>query len=380
MNGLAHLRKELRAHGVVAAACSDCGFLEDCGGIEPERSLLNCFDLSYCKQTGNRQDCDSCRIVCPYSSVFGKRLQEVGGLRFDSLAEIQQHPVVLPQYIPVIYHGYIRSKPLNWSVVALDTYKVLRLKDGQYRALANDGDDLRRMFRLHPETKILLRGVAKDPPLERYWSYRRRDNVPEQIARLGIALAIGPNFSHFLDVPRTDNLFNRKRQLICLEELFHAGVSAVPHLSAAASGDWGFWHVYLRENCKISYVALEFQTGNKRASEGRKVIDRMAGIRDAIGRPLHPLIIGGAQFLEYVAARFDQFSLIDSEPFMKAVHRKLFDRNAERRPWRDSWTLAGQNIDDIIAQNLVGYEHWINERIAAVRQGGTTRFVPKKPR
>lgn len=54
--------------------------------------------------------------------------------------------------------------------------------------------------------------TAKDLPLERYWADRRCDQAPEQLDRLGVTLAIGPNFSHFLEVPRTDNLFNRERR------------------------------------------------------------------------------------------------------------------------------------------------------------------------
>jgi hypothetical protein len=300
-----------------------------------------------------------------------RRLREVRGLRFDDLTAIVQRPIELPKYIPVIDHPYVRSTPLDWPVVALDTYKVLRLKNGRYQAIAKNAADLRRAFCLASTTKIILRGVAKDPNLERYWSYRRYENVPEQLARLDISLAVGPNFSHFLDVPRPDNLFNRKRQLICLEEFSQAGIAPVPHLSTSGHSDWTFWKSYLIENATITYVAAEFQTGNNNVHEGQKKIDEIARLRDSIGRSLHPLIIGGARFVKCVSRRFKTFSIIDSSVFMKALHRQLFDGSAGHDSWRDIRTPKGQHLDDVLSANLRNYAKWISQRSVLSRQEPT---------
>jgi len=262
----------------------------------------------------------------------------------------------------MIHHGYNRAYPLDWPLVALETYQVLRLVDGRYRAIASSPAELRAVFGLAPATRIILRGTAKDGPLERYWSYRRRDHAAAQLAKLDITLAIGPNFSHFLDVPRTDNLFNRKRQLICLAELHEAGLCAVPHLSAAAPGDWAFWKRYLARNSQINKVAVEFQTGNKKRSEGLQVIEQLARLQAESCRGLHPIIIGGGQFVEAVSERFTSFTLLDSEPFMKAVHRQVFDRAVGRKPWTSEWTLPGCGVDKHVAKNIEGYAAWINER------------------
>jgi hypothetical protein len=251
---------------------------------------------------------------------------------------------------------------LDWPVVALDTYKVLRLKNGRYQPIAENAADLRRAFCLASTTKIILRGVAKDPSLERYWTYRRQEHIPEQLARLDISLAVGPNFSHFLDVPRPDNLFNRKRQLICLEEFSQAGIAPVPHLSTSCPSDWDFWKSYLIANPNVTYVAAEFQTGNNNVHEGRKKIDEMARLRDSIGRPLHPLIIGGARFVKYVARRFRAFSIIDSAVFMKALYRQLFDGSPGHDSWQEMQTPKGQCVDDLLAANLTRYATWISRR------------------
>jgi hypothetical protein len=186
------------------------------------------------------------------------------------------------------------------------------------------------------------------------------------MALLGLSLVIGPNFSHFLDVPRTDNLFNRKRQLICLGEMAAAGLNPVPHLSAVMPGDWSFWKDYLRSNTSVRQVAVEFQTGNKRGAEGTKAVLRLSRLQDQLGRSLHPILIGPAQFLTRVASEFDDFTLIDSNPFMKGVKRMAFDASKAGRSWDPRPTSPGEPIDPLIAQNIADYSTWVDRRCESV--------------
>src|SRR5262249_45829852 len=155
-----------------------------------------------------------CDNVCPHRSDYMDRLMEIGGLEFDNLPPLKQSNAEVPRFVPTIHHRYRRCLALAWPVVALNTYHALRLKNNRLEAVASDPDGLRLAFGVRPGTVVILRGTTKDPALERYWAYRRCDQAPEQLARLGVTLSIGPNFSHFLDVPRTDNLYNRRRQLI----------------------------------------------------------------------------------------------------------------------------------------------------------------------
>lgn len=134
-------------------------------------------------------------------------------------------------------------------------------------------------------------------------------------------------------------------------------------LSAAQPADWRFWNKYLGQNKAVAYVAVEFQTGNKNATEGRKVIDQIAFLQDAVGRSLHFLAIGAGQFVEYLAARFERFSLVDSKPFMNAVNRQAFDLAAGKHPWRKYPTTNGQMIDHLLESNTAGYAAWIGDRI-----------------
>lgn len=354
--GNEHIRDAARPHGIVAQGCRGCALLDVCGGIEPEGALFGCFDRYCC---GGKAECDE---VCPYNARFLDRMAEIGGLRFDDVASLKQSALDLPRYVPLVHHGYSHRKPLELPMVALDTYQVFRLTGGKYRPAAVNGDELRRGFGLAPSTKIILRGTAKDGPLERFWTYRRRDAAIDAIRSLQVSLAIAPNFSHFLDVPRPDNLFNRKRQLICAKEMEEAGLLIVPHLSAASPGDWRFWRSYLQHNETVRYVAVEFQTGNKQVSQGRNVISELAALQENVARSLHPIAVGGTQFARNFATRFDAFTVIDSCPFMKAVKRRKFDQHERGHRWADTYTLNGQGIDDVFSRNLDGHTAWIDEQ------------------
>jgi hypothetical protein len=367
---LAAIRDELRPHGVLARDCPKCALFPVCGGTEPKPLLHNmdCFHITCCKFNSTAADVERCDCVCPHNSRFVGFLREVGGdLSCEGMLPLRQNPADLPLYVPLIHHGYSHQRPLNWPVVALDTYQVVKLRSDRMETVANDPAGLRSSFGLAPTVNVILRGVANDPPLERYWSYRRRDAVPQQIARLGVLLAVGPNFSHFLDVPRPETLFNRKRQLICLNEFSAAGINPVPHLSAAQPADWAFWSRFVTENSTVVHVAAEFETGNRSPTEGRKVIRHITELQQSTGRPLHPLVIGGTQFLEDFARHFDRASFVDSTPFIKAMHRHKFVDQGERARWQDGFTLIGQGVDDILEGNLGGYSTWLSRRWDAIK-------------
>jgi hypothetical protein len=365
----AQMRKKLRPHGLVGATCPSCYFFGACGGFQGEGSLYDCFVANCCEYHG--KDVSKCNAVCPRKPDFSEWMAELGGRRFDYIPKLTQKLVALPPYIPLIDHNYARRRPLDYPVVALDTYKVMRERRSEkgriYATIDRTPDGLRSAFGLAPDTKILRRGVAKDPPLERWWENRLTDDAPGQLARLGIAVVVAPNFSHFLDVPRTDNLFNRVRQLICIEELAAAGHCVVPHLSTTTPFDWQYWARFLRENTTVRRVAKEFQTGYRASGQGSEAIDRLARLQDDVQRPLQPLIIGGSQFVELLARRFDTFTLVDSMPFAKAAHRRRFDLTKGRPRWTSSFTARGEGIDDLLADNIFRYRSMIDQRIDKAR-------------
>ena len=363
----AERREQLRPQGLECPGCAGCQFHDLCGGYFNGRLFGNCFEELCCHFTGKEKA--HCNAVCPYKADFDGWLADTRGLFFGGLPTIEQSEVDLPLYVPLIDHASSRSSALDWPVVALKTYSVLgvRRTSGRYEAIADSPAALRNAYLLAENTKVVLRGIAGEAELEPYWENRIPSDAPRQLARLNVHSAIGPNFSHYLDVPRTDHLYNKHRQLICLVELAEAGIPVVPHLNSVMPGDWTFWRRYLEVNPSIKVVAIEFQTGNKNQREGRKVIDQLATTQALLNRPLHLVLVGGAQFLEYAAASFARLSLIDSMAFHKTMRRFCFDPCRSGQPWRDGFTLIGQKLDELLVENIAGYATWVEQRVQTAR-------------
>jgi len=339
----------------VIGRCEHCVFRKSCGGKWAfGGEMWNCFDL-HPYRAGDDD-------VCPANPEFAAMLAEVNGLMFEWLDVIHQRRTGLPLYVPHLSHQYGRLYPLPWPVVALTPYQLFRRPNGRYQMVVEGAAELREFFRLAPETRIVLRGTDLDRPLETYWAHRRIDEAAEQIALIGVDLMVAPNFSHFGDATRTDHLYNRKRQLICAGELNRAGVNVAPHLSAAVDADWEFWGCYLAERPEISVVAKEFQTGNRAALPSLHCLERIATIQNRLGRPLHPILIGGAHLIEAAAMRFETFTVLDSRPFQNALHRYVFEPKGRRPRWMSSQQLPGLGVDGLMLTNLQRYERWLAVR------------------
>jgi hypothetical protein len=335
--------------------CESCFFLGDCGGMDADTSLFNCLDVFCC----GGQHCDE---VCPNNRDFANQLTEVRGLSARNVRRIGQIDIALPTYIPHAIHHYCRNNELDSTWISLSPYQLMREVANKCTLCVSDAAALRTMFKLRANAMIVLRGIDADPPLERYWAFRRRDHLPEQFKQLGIALFIGPNYSHFSDVPRTQNLFNRKRQLLCLSEMTDAGLNVSPHLNATMKGDWNFWRSYLQDNPQITLVAKEFQTGCRGYAQGVEAICEIDRIQQALGRELHLIAIGGAQFTEQVAARFRRFSVLDVVPYINGVHRYRFIPKGKRGRRVLEMYLPGFGVDKLVNENIEAYSAWIEHR------------------
>jgi hypothetical protein len=274
------------------------------------------------------------------------------------LNPVLQRNVRPPVYVPHLPHQYIRHEHLKSSWVSVSPYQLLR----QGGLAVENGNDLRKMFNLAPDAQIVLRGVDEDEYLERYWATRKRDRLVERIRALGPLLVIAPNYSHFGNVPRPDNMWNRRRQLLCIEEMAEAGLNVVPHLNDIVRGDWELWHSYLRNNATIRLVAKEFQTRCRTRDEGMKAIAHIAELQQRLGRELHPILIGGAQFIEALVGEFRRFTILDSRAVMGAFHRHRFVFDGHRCKLHPERYLPGFGVDDLADGNVDSYSRWLARR------------------
>lgn len=340
----------------VAAGCETCGLIQHCGGMRNERALLTCVD-QFCCGTG---DCDN---VCPDHPKYAKWVKEIGGYGSHRIGPMQQSDVRIPTYVPLVHHGYCRQSRLHAEAVAVCPYNFLKQKRRRYVSNVQDQESLRVKFKIADDAKLILCGTAKDKPLEAYWTHRRAEQTMDLIAAINPDLYIAPNFSMFLDVPRHDNLFNIKRQLLCLSELSAAGVSVVPHISATMPHDWDNWRAFLAEHTDIQHIAFNFQTGYSNTDEAKIALNRLVRLQQTLGRDLSLIMIGGSQFLEVAMLNFVRLTVIDSTPFMKTQHRQRLVMNGSKRHWVKSPTKRGTPIDDLLQQNVSSYSTQMAHRV-----------------
>lgn len=288
---------------------------------------------------------------------FDELWEDVGGLldfRVGRLLGV--NPATLPDYVPVLQHEGSRSRPPEVAVVSIPLFQVLRnRRDGSYGPRFVDGAALRQRFNLGRNTQIVLRGVDDDRKLERFWQYHRVHNVGAALAKLDLAGVTVPNFSFFTDATRFQILRNRKRIVLTCERLSEAGVKVIPHLNALTRTDWKFWAEFLNEHPEITVICKEFQTGLKEAANGLKAYRELVDLQDAVGRPLHPILVAGGRYYQEALRDFSAgFTVLDSTAFMGALARQVLVDAGARQKWMKRPTPCGVPIDDHFDANVRG--------------------------
>jgi len=236
--------------------------------------------------------------------------------------------------------------------------------------LKTENAALRTAYKLRHDTRILLVGVDEDARLESFWSEHRTAEACEALAALQLDGITVPNFSHFTDVPRFQNLRNRKRILLSAERLSDAGVSVSFHINANTEGDWDFTLGFLKEHSEATVVTMEFQTGARaNGNVGQEVFDELVRLQDRLGWPLHPLLIGAARYYTQAQREFQSFSVIDSQPFMRTLARQILICDTIGKPrWRRFPTRRGDPLDDLFETNILRYPTKLNSDLDEERE------------
>ncbi len=365
------------------AGCGSCALLSRCGGLtDPngQHLLWGCFtgcvtppktaSASDRNRTlplpGECRGPDSCDFTCPMRPDFVRRMREIGGFDPPTAALRAMSVPELPEYVPLIKHRSSRILPVDEDVVAVSLFDVVRMTNGRYGAVVTDGPSLRSRFGLKSSARVLLVGVSEDKPIERYWRYARRDRTAATFSGLDLLGITVPNYSFFLDAPRSHLLWNWGRMTRVAEDLSAAGVEIVPHLNGLVEETVSLWTKFLVRHDGIRYVAKEFQTGLRSRERGERAIAHLAHIQDAIGRELHPIAVGGAQYADTLARFFARSTIIDATPFIKTVKRQRRTRGG-RSSWEAAPTAADEPIDVLLEENIQRHRAHILRKAQAAR-------------
>ncbi|QOZ29645.1 hypothetical protein XH93_11020 [Bradyrhizobium sp. CCBAU 51753] len=292
-------------------------------------------------------------MVCRFNpSLFVARMREVRGLGFENAPRVPANGVPdLSMIVTFVDHGYRRVAALDEPVVALSLYELVNLSTGKPHVTSRA--ELADRFRFTEGATIVVSGVDKDNPIERWWELKERGAILAALKALGVALISTPNYSVLTDVPRTDNLHGMKRILLAWTEIAAAGLPAALHINARTQHDYVRWGNLIAERPEIEILAFEFATGCGRGERFDWHVAQLCALADRVNRPLALVIRGGGRRLGVLRHHFDKVSLIETEAFSRTMRRRrAYLTESGRLKWTKFPTPKGAPIDDLFAHNI----------------------------
>ena len=317
-------------------------------------------------------------MVCRFNQrLFVARMREVGGLDFHTAPRTRANGVpTMPMIVPFVDHRYGRAAVLDEPMVALSLYKLVNFATGKLRVTSRA--ELAARFLIPEAAQVIVSGVDKDLPIERWWKSKDRGSFLSSLDELGITLVTTPNYSVLTDVPRTDNLYAMKRILLVWTEMASAGIATALHVNGRTEHDYLRWSDLIAKRPEIEILAFEFATGCGRAERIDWHVNQLCGLADRVGRPLAIVVRGGGRKLEELRQNFAQVTLVETEAFARTIRRRrAYLTEAGRLEWAEFPTPVGAPIDDLFAHNVIlvreSYETLLHAGIAS-------RPLPRRPR
>ncbi|QEX15869.1 hypothetical protein FRZ44_11570 [Hypericibacter terrae] len=279
-------------------------------------------------------------------------MREVNGLELDNLPHAKPCAApVLPTYIPYIYHGNRRIKPLDLDAVALPLRRFYH-HDGRPRFSSRH--EVESTFGIAPRTRIVLVGSGRDKAIEAWWKLsERRLPLLRALGALGVTLITGPNYSLFTDEVRYNDMHAMKRIGVTWQEIVALGIPSTYHLNARTPHDYRRLAAFIEVRPEVTDVAFEFKTGATWRKRLGFHLAALAELASHVDRPLHLTMLGGINAIPLLARAFDRVTYIDSSAFMNSVKRqRLYIDNGDKMKKVRELTLDGQSIDDLLQDNI----------------------------
>jgi hypothetical protein len=324
--------------------CSGCSELSLCGGLHVEAPFFDCL-TTCCSRPS------TCTKVCRRNPMdFVKRWREVGG--FDLGNVPRTAPIaapVLPTVAPIVFHGNRRVVRASFAAAALPLYRMFDRRNGRPRF--QTPQHLRAAFGLAAATQLILTGTDQDPPVERWWKFGvdGRRAIIRALRCADVALCTTPNFSLFLDTPRTDDLHAIKRIALVHAEFQEESLLAALHINGRTERDFERWGNFIAAREEITHLAYEFTTGTGWAGRQEQHAAWLSALTQRVGRPLHLVVRGGTDVLPVLARAFAGVTVLETTSFMKTMNRQRV--SSDGRTAKAAPTPEGAPLDDLFLAN-----------------------------
>lgn len=330
----------------VSIFCHACPDFGRCGGIASQTGG-HCY-MHCC---GGKDGCDT---VCRNNPEFFAQTREIGGFDLGNVPRtepIEHQP--LSGTAPLLANRKIRKSNVDSDIVAVKLREIVQLNTGQlrYRSHAELADALR----FNSTAKVVVTGIEQDKWVEPWWSLGRnkRRQVLSEFARLQVSLVTPPNFSLFCDQPRPNDFSAMKRIGLVQAEFLEAGIPCALHPHIITATDSERWIEFVTKRPEIQTIAYEFTTGAGLNSVRRRHVDHLIRLAKSIDRPLDLVVRGDQKLLPELAAHYRNTVYIDTNAFMKTMHRKYAIRTSNLNlRWKSVTTPDDISIEALLQHNV----------------------------
>lgn len=347
--------------------CATCPEKSLCGGVCVAAPYFDC--LTYC--CGKPEKCTA---VCRKNEAFARRVWEVEGFALSNTPRAARlESPDLPQVIPIFYHSGSRNNLASPGTAALPLCRTFARRSGETRL--GTPDDLRREYRLAPDTTVILTGIGEDAPIERWWGLgeKQRRGLIKAMRGAGVAMVTVPNYSLTVNAPRWDDLHAMKRIGLVHAEFLSEGMPAALHVNGRTDQDFDRWTEFVAAREEITHIAYEFTTGSRWAHRREQHVAWLSAFAVNAGRPLHLIVRGGTDLLKEFVAAFAHVTVLETDSFMWTMKRQQAvmrgNSGVRRRP---APTEKGAPLDDLLAINLAANRTHIESRLGVPRQDGAS--------
>lgn len=326
--------------------CNDCPDLGRCGGIATQLGG-HCY-IHCC---GGKP---GCQTVCRQNPNFVAQTREIDG--FDMANVPRTKPLVqksLAGTAPLLAHRKVRKSNVKSEVVAVKLREVVHLAKGQLRYQSHE--ELARALRFDVHSNVVVTGIEQDKWVEPWWSLGRdrRQALLFEFAKLDVALVTPPNFSLFCDQPRPSDFSAMKRIALVQAEFQQAGIPCALHPHIITATDSERWIDFISDRPEIQTIAYEFTTGAGRSSVKRRHIDHLIRLAQSTDRPLDLVVRGDQKILVELAHHYRNVIYIDTNAFMKTMHRKIAIRTSNRNLlWKSVKTPDDISVESLLQHNV----------------------------
>lgn len=205
------------------------GCYDGCGD-----SIRNCVDVTKCGVTESGEE-RACDVRCCKRVDIKEWIDDVSnGVGSLSIQNVDWEPfpfVDVPNFIPSI-NGQVDRAELPFVCVPLNRFYSARTDK-----ITSNFKDVQDLFKLHPDTKVILNAYCQDPLLEKFWTSHRAKDHFQRIRDMGVEYALGFNYSVYHGHPRMEHLINIKRNFQIIENMQEAGFKVIPDLCWHNSAD-----------------------------------------------------------------------------------------------------------------------------------------------